>query len=121
MDERRLGDIEADLRKRAEKSRQRARAVVEEIERRSDEVEWDMRIRPDEPEGEGDEEEEKVDTQGATESGLQSKDDGDVVVVDTASTERPPDTANARTDWTLNDFVKLIDSGSIPQSRPTAS
>ncbi|RXK41946.1 hypothetical protein M231_00667 [Tremella mesenterica] len=101
MGRRDLDGVLEDLKRREMRSKQRVLAVLEEIDKRAEDVDWGLRIRPEEDEDEdhGDKNEDK------------DKNGQDVIMVDF---DTPKEKEEGKQRWNLNDYVRYLDFGVLP-------
>jgi hypothetical protein len=106
MDDAKLAGVRATLGRRLQREKAMAGTLSEEIKRRAEEYEWDMRVDADEDEEKDDlfdEEEEEA--------------DGDVAMKEEEKAAQAP---NPRPGWKVTDYLRFLDMGRVPPSQPAA-
>lgn len=103
MSESELEGLERRLKDRLKRESGRAKGLVEEVEKRSGEVDWTMRV---DVEGEDDD---------GSLFGGDSDDEGDKGENTSPKQEaKEPSKPNPREGWTIQDYVKYMESGTKP-------
>jgi len=136
MGEDEVGKLLSGLKRRLGRENEMSRGILEEAERVSAEMDWELRIGDD---GEGEEEEavdevkvEKVDKGGEEDEDLfgDDDDDDDIVMIDPPPSVKTENMAtkgkeknaekgkspNPREGWTVVDYVRFMETGKRPTS-----
>lgn len=123
MDERELDHLEQRLRDRLKRESGRAKSLIMEVERKSAEVDWTMRV----DEEEGDEDDGSLFGGGGSEDGDgEGGSDGAGTKLPGESgqdegTSAPLPAANPREGWTIQDYVRFMETGNSTSTATSTS